>query len=423
MSEDFLQYLWKHKKFRIRGLQTLSGKSIEVLSAGTHNHHSGPDFFNAKVRIAEQLWAGNIELHLKSSDWYSHHHQTDPNYDNVVLHVVWEYDAAVFRSNSSTIETLELRRFVDPRMLHNYHQLFANKQSWIPCERDIDSVNDFSIQHWLEKLYIERLAQRSEVIGVLLKDSNNHWESVLFKLLAKSFGLKVNGEALLRLANSFDLSVLRKVAGNVTQLEALLLGQAGLLETQLEEAYLLRLQREYGFLQKKFRLTKASVVPKFGRLRPANFPTVRLAQLAALYHQRTHLFSELMKAEKVSDFYQFFKVTASSYWDTHYTFGVVSRKRRKQLSDSFIDLLLINSVIPLKFCYAQSKSKDINESLLDLMMRLPKEKNSVVQKFETIGLQVEHALHSQALLQLKGSYCDLKKCLQCDVGNHLLNRN
>ena len=275
MQEDFIHYIWKHKKFEVSNLRTTNNEVVSIVSVGMHNQNTGPDFFNAQLKIGEQLWAGNVEIHVKSSDWFLHNHETDSNYDNVILHVVWEHDTEVFRKDNSSIPTLEIEPYVSKSALDHYEKLFSKSQKWINCEQDFPSVDDFILKSWLERLYFERLERKSETIKQLLVDSKNDWEAVLFKMLAKNFGLKVNGDAFLSMANSIDFSVLRKLQPNQTQLEALFLGQAGLLEDNIQEPYYMHLIKEYQYLKQKFKLSNNNVQPiQFFRLRPPNFPTL-----------------------------------------------------------------------------------------------------------------------------------------------------
>ncbi|WP_339698743.1 DUF2851 family protein [uncultured Marixanthomonas sp.] len=422
MKEDFLHYLWKFQKFTTTQLNTTDGQPVKILSVGRHNHDSGPDFFNAKLSIGDQLWAGNVEIHIKSSDWYAHHHEKDTAYDSVILHVVWEHDAEVFTKNDASIPTVEIKNVINDYTLQKYRKLVSKRNQWIPCEQDFSKVDDFTINNWLERLYFERLQQKSKLILKELKESNNHWEAVLFKLLAKNFGLKVNGDSFYSIAQSIEFSVIKKCAEKPLELEALLLGQGGLLHTSNEDPYLKELYKTYSYLAHKFHLSNAEVVaPKYFRLRPPNFPTIRLSQLAMLYREQQQLFSKLISISEKSMFYEVFNVTASEYWNTHYNFGVVSTKRKKKLTKSFIDLLLINTVIPLKFCYANSIKKDISEELIQLTSSIDKEENNIIKKFNQLKPIAKNALESQSLLQLKNEYCDKVKCLQCAVGNAVLS--
>ncbi|MDN3493565.1 DUF2851 family protein [Winogradskyella bathintestinalis] len=424
MQEDFLHYIWKHKAFDSFSLKTTNGDLINIANLGRHNHNAGPDFFNAQLSIAGQLWAGNVEIHIKSSDWYLHNHEKDSAYDNVILHVVWEHDSEIFRKNNTLIPTLELKHYVDKNLLTNYHRLLQSK-TWINCETSFSEINDFLLNNWLERLYIERLERKSETIEQLLKKSNNDWEAVLFKMLMKNFGLKVNGESFLSLANSIDFTLIRKLQGNVLNLEALLFGQSGLLsDDQIEDAYYIDLKNRYGYLKQKFNLNNNGVSPlHFFRLRPPNFPTIRLSQFANLYSLEQHLFSKVMKLNTKDEIYNFFNLGVTGFWRTHYTFAKSSKVSKKALTKSFIDLLIINTLIPLKFSYAKSQGKSVEDSIFDLIKEVKIENNSIVTKFLGLKPMAKNALNSQALLQLKYHYCDNNKCLQCIVGNNLIVKN
>ena len=421
MQEDFLHYLWKHKKIDITNLKTINGETISIVSVGQHNLNAGPDFFATQLKIDNQLWAGNVEIHVKSSDWFVHNHETDIAYDNVILHVVWEHDTDIFRKDSTTIPTLELKGVVSKEALQNYQKLFSKTQKWINCENDFAAVDDFVIQNWLERLYFERLERKSLDIEKLLKASSNNWEEVLFKMLTKNFGLKVNGLAFYSISNSFDFSVVRKQQSKQLSLEALFFGQAGLLDDDIQEIYYLELSKEYRFLKQKFNLSNKSVTPlQFFRLRPPNFPTIRISQLAMLYNKQQNLFSKIMDTKSIEKLYKLFTVTTSVFWETHFTFNKTSTHSKKAITKSFIDLLLINTIIPLKFSYAKQQGKVIDDDIVAIIQSITSEKNSIVEKFNTLKSVSKTGLQSQALLQLKNEYCDKNKCLQCAIGNRLL---
>ncbi|MEP1489334.1 MAG: DUF2851 family protein [Algibacter sp.] len=423
MQEDFLHYIWQYKKFDIAVIKTSNNEAISILSAGQHNLNSGPDFFNAQLKIEHQTWAGNVEIHIKSSDWYVHNHEKDKAYDNVILHVVWEHDTDVFRKDNAVIPTLELKRFIDKKALTNYETLFSKSKTWINCENDFSSIDDFTIQNWLERLYFERLERKALDLSVLLKRSKNDWEAVLFKMLAKSFGSKVNGEAFLSLANSIDFLIIRKLQSNQAQLEALLFGQANLLDHDVEDAYSIELIKEYNFLNQKFKLSNKGVSQiQFFRLRPPNFPTIRLSQLASLYQSQQNIFSKIIETNTLTDFYNLFAVSTSTFWETHYTFNKVSKRSKKVLTKSFVDLLLINTIIPLKFSYAKSQGKQIDDSIIKLISEIKSEKNSIIDKFNSLKKVSTSALGSQGLIQLKNEYCSKNKCLECAIGSKLLNK-
>ncbi|WP_397363408.1 DUF2851 family protein [Olleya sp. R77988] len=424
MQEDFLHYLWKLKKFEVSNLLTTNSQPVTITSVGTHNHNTGPDFFNAQITIDDQLWAGNVEIHIKSSDWFVHNHEVDTNYDNVILHVVWEHDTAIFRKDNTQIPTLQLKNYVSKTALNNYHKLFNSKQTWINCQNTVAEVSPFTINNWLERLFFERLERKAKDIEAILETANNNWEAVLFKLLTKNFGLKVNSDAFFSLANSFDFSVVRKQQNNLQSLEALFYGQANMLEDDVQEAYYIALQKEYAFLKQKFRIENTSVSPfQFFRLRPPNFPTIRLSQLANLYHVHQSLFSKVITLDSLEDIYNLFSVSTSTFWETHYTFDKVSKTSKKKITKAFIDLLLINTIIPLKFCYAKQQGKSIDDSIIKLMEQLKPEKNSIVDKFKTLKVSSKSALQSQAVIQLKNNYCDKNYCLKCAIGNDILTNS
>ena len=423
IREDFLHYLWQFKLFNSVELKGTNNEEIQLINSGTLNTNSGPDFFNGQVKINKQLWAGNIEIHIKSSDWYVHNHEKDSAYDNVILHVVWEDDMPVFREDNSKITTLVLQDYVADDLLKNYQKLVTKQQKWINCEKDIDTVDKFKLNNWLECLYIERLNQKSTQILTLLKQSKNDWEAVLFKLLTKNFGLKVNGNAFMNMANSFDFSLLRKSQSNNKKIEALLFGQAGMLTADIQEKYYQDLQKEYQFLQLKYHIKPIhNSQVKFFRLRPNNFPTIRISQLANLYVSHQNLFSKLINLKRIEDYYDLLQITTSEFWKTHYSFTSASTKRKKQLTKSFVDLLLINTIIPLKFVYQKHIDKLDDESILQLIQQLKPERNTIIDKFTNLKIKSSNAFETQALLQLKNEYCSKQKCLQCVIGNQLLKK-
>ncbi len=423
MQEDFLHYTWKHKKIDVTNLKTTNDEIITILSVGQHNLNAGPDFFNAQLKIDNQLWVGNLEVHIKSSDWFLHNHEQDKAYDNVILHVVWEHDTNVYRKDNTTIPTLELKEYISRTALNNYQQLFSKTNKWINCEQDFANIDDFMMQNWLERLYFERLERKAESINQLLKISKNDWEAVLFKMLAKNFGLKVNADAFLSMANTIDFSIIRKLQNNQTSLEALFFGQADLLSGDIQDSYFESLIKEYQFLKQKFSLFNENITPiKFFRLRPSNFPTIRLSQLAGLYNKEQNLFSKINEMLTIKDFYALFSIETSPFWESHYTFDKDSKKSKKRLSKAFIDLLIINTIIPIKFTYARYQGKQIEEDIVKLIQQIVSEKNNITQKFNSLKKVSNSALQSQALLQLKNEYCNKNKCLQCTIGNSLLTK-
>lgn len=423
MKESLLHFIWKLKLFASKSLQSTNGELIEIISSGTQNFDSGPDFLNAKVYINKQLWVGNVEIHINSSDWYAHNHEIDDNYDSVILHVVWEHDVEIFRSTEHAIETLELKNYISKLLLEKYEQLFDKTKKWINCEKEIGTVNPFTLSNWKERLYFERLEQKSEQIQSIFKETNNDWEKTLFILLAQNFGLKVNSDAFLDMAKSIDFSIVRKISSK-EQLESLLMGQAGLLSENKELEYYNLLKKEYDYLVNKFGLIpilKSQI--QFFRLRPNNFPTIRLSQLSSLYHNHKNLFSKVIEIKDLNHFYELFNSTTSIFWETHFTFDKESKKSTKKVSKSFIDLLIVNTIIPLKFMYLKSLGKHNFNELVDLIESIKPERNSIISNFTDLKIECKSAFESQALLQLKKEYCNEQKCLECAVGNELLKPN
>ena len=422
MKEDFLHYLWKFKKFDTLNLKTSNGEEITIVNIGQYLELAGPDFFNAQLIIGNQKWAGNVEIHLKSSDWYVHHHERDAAYENVILHVVWEHDTEIFRSNNTEIPVLELKKYVDTASVTDYQSLMTPK-SWIFCEKQLKEIDGFALKNWQERLFFERLERKSKPIYELLQQTNNDWEAVLFCLLAKNFGLNTNGEIFLKIAQSIPFSIIRKETFEVENLEALLIGNAGLLESEKEDTYFQDLKFRYFYLLHKYQLEKKIVEPvQFFKHRPDNFPTIRLSQLANLYHSQQNLFSKISSSDSVQNIYEAFDVSASDYWQNHYKFDKESPKKKKKLSKSFIDLIIINTIIPLQFAYAKSQGKEISEDLIQLLNEVAPEKNAIMDKFSSFGIKSKSAFETQSLLQLKNEYCIKSRCLECAIGMELLKK-
>lgn len=421
MKEDFLHYLWKFKKFNTLNLKTYHGEQIIITNSGHDLQLAGPDFFNAQITIANQKWAGNVEIHVKSSDWYVHHHERDEAYDTVILHVVWEHDTEIFRKNNTEIPVLELKNYVDQEIIANYKHLVAPK-SWIFCEKQLKEIPTFVLNNWQERLFFERLERKSKLIFELLEQTNSDWEAVLFCLLAKNFGLNTNGLAFYAIAQSIPFSIIRKECFEVENLEALLFGFAGLLDTEKEDVYYKDLKSRYFYLLQKYQLEKSAIEPvQFFKLRPDNFPTIRLSQLANLYHHH-NLFSKIITPTSVQQVYEVFEIAVSSYWFDRYLFDKQSPKSKKKLSTSFIDLLIINTIIPIQFAYSKSQDKSISEELIMLLQGIKPEKNAVLYKFIFFGIHPKNAFETQSLLQLKNEYCAKSRCLACAIGIELVKK-
>jgi len=423
MKEDFLHYLWKFKKFDTLNLKTFNGEEITIINVGQYLELAGPDFFNAQISIGNQKWAGNVEIHLKSSDWYVHHHERDKAYENVILHVVWEHDTEIFRKNNTEIPVLELKNYVYTETIVNYQSLMAPK-SWIFCEKQLKAIPQFVLKNWQERLFFERLERKASPIFELLEQTNQDWEAVLFCLLAKNFGLNANGEIFFKIAQSIPFSIIRKESFEVENLEALLLGSAGLLDLEKEDNYFKDLKFRYFYLLHKYQLEKKSIEPvQFFKHRPDNFPTIRLSQLANLYHSQQNLFSKISVLTSIQGVYETFDISASDYWHSHYQFDKESPRKKKKLSKSFVDLIIINTIIPLQFAYAKSQGKEISEDLIQLLDEVAPENNAIMDKFSSFGVKSRNAFESQSLLQLKNEYCNKSRCLECAIGMELLKKS
>jgi len=420
MKEDFIHYIWKYKKFNFSNSKTSNGEELTILNSGDYLQKEGPDFFNAQIIIADQKWAGNIEIHVKSSDWYLHHHEKDVNYNNVILHVVWNHDTPIFRKDNSEIPVFEIKNYVSQDVQHTYREL-STKKSWIYCENQIKNINSFVLSNWQERLFLERLEEKARPIQELLIETQQDWEAVLFYLLAKNFGLNTNGDAFYKIAKSLTFSLIQKESLEVIYIEALLFGQANLMPDDVEDNYPKELKAWYDYLAVKYKLNKPTLENiQFFQHRPDNFPTIRLAQLAMLYHLQRNLFSKIISAKNLTEIQSLFELSVNGYWKTHYNFDKPSPKKAKSLSKEFINLLIINTIIPIKFAYAQNQGKESAEILIDLLATIPAEKNNIIEKFSIFGIKSKNAFETQALLQLKNNYCNSKKCLNCAIGLDLL---
>ncbi len=367
------------------------------------------------------MWVGNVEIHQKSSDWYVHHHEKDKNYDAVILHVVYEHDVEVFMKNNKPLPTLVLKDLIKKEVFEGYQRLINRQIHWIACEKQLPNINSFLWKSWLEKLYFQRLKQKSVLVRQLLEQTNNDFEAVLFQLLAKNFGLKVNSDGFLQLAKSVDFSVVRKESFNEKSLSALLFGQAGFLSEETEIPYQNELKQEYDYLVHKYKLTPLQNNQfSFFRMRPSNFPTIRFGQLVALLNTHQNLFSKLIPLTKQKDFYNLFSVEVNDFWKEHYTFETMSKKTSKKLTKSFVDLLIINTIVPLKYVYLQKLNKPYKNEILSIMHQIKAEKNTIISKFSELNIVAKNAFESQALIQLKTEYCTPKYCLKCAVGRELL---
>ncbi len=421
MTEEFLHFLWKNQLFSRKSLFTVSGEKIIVFEAGEKNKNSGPDFFNAKVEIDGLLWVGNVEIHRKSSDWIRHKHHLDPAYDNVILHVVAENDRKTSGSNGRNIPVFEME--ADEKYQHRYREMINNNQ-WVSCQKDLFKVDPFRIKFWLGKVLVERLTVKTEQFNLLLRKNKNSWEESFYQGLAKSFGFKVNSQQFEQLARSLPLKYLLQHKDQLLQLEALLFGQAGLLNSELfGDDYYLDLKKEYGFLRKKFDLKPMEGHTwKFMRMRPVNFPGIRIAQFASMIHHSSgDLFSRSMAAKTLDDLRDIFDFQVSLYWKTHYQFNKESAARSKNMGEDAKYSILINTIIPFLFMYGEKKGdNNLKDRSVSFLEQIPAEKNSIIEHWSAAGIQSDNAFYSQSLIQLKNSYCKFKRCLNCEIGNQII---
>ncbi|NOX86951.1 MAG: DUF2851 family protein [Chlorobi bacterium] len=422
IPEEFLVYLWKHSLTNNK-LVTSGGQPLTIIHPGTRNMDSGPDFFNGRVKIGNTTWAGNIEIHVLSSDWRKHGHDNDPAYDNIILHVVYQNDRPVFRKNGELIPTLELKDNFDYRILENYRK-FLELNKWIPCEEMIASVNRFDVLSWLDKLMAERLEHKALEIENELNSTKQNFQEVFYRKLAKNFGFKTNGDAFALLAQSLPLNILAKHKEHILQLEALLFGQAGMLKTGFKDDYPKTLKKEYAFLSEKYNLKPVDrKLWKFMRLRPANFPTIRISQFAQVIYRSSALLNKILETPKLIDVMDFLKVDASGYWNTHFVFDKKAGNRKKRLGTASIQLILINTIVPFLFVYGRHKGDaELLEKALAWLERLPPESNAVIRRYAALGIKPKNAMESQALIEMKHNYCSEKRCLECRIGHVLLNR-
>lgn len=421
-TEDFLYYVWKFRLFDRTALKTTAGEDIEILNPGLQNTNAGPDFSNARVKIGNTIWAGNVEIHVAASDWRKHGHHHDKAYDNVVLHVVYKNDIPETLSRRD-LPTLELAERISGDLYSRYHQMIYGNQRLIPCEATIASVDSLTMRNWLTRVLVERLEKKSALILESLAHNKGDWEETFYQHLAANFGFKVNALPFEMLAKSLPQSVLAKHKNSPLQIEALIFGQAGFLEEDFTEEYPNKLKTEYQFLRKKYNLNLVEKhLWKFARMRPLNFPTIRLAQFAALIVKSNHLFSKIIEIKEIPQLIDLFAgIEVNSYWDTHYRFGKESKSVSKQMGESSVNNLLLNTLALTLFSYGKYHQQQRYISrCLQLLEELPAEQNNIIDDFDVLGLKTKTAFETQALLELRNNYCNFKKCLQCGVGNKIL---
>ena len=422
MKEEILQYIWKFQYYNRNELRSTNGDSILVIHPGTQNSNQGPDFKEARIKINNTLWAGNVELHLNSSHWNLHNHSTDNNYNNIILHVVWSHDVEIKDPNGNNLPTWELQSMVSNLLLEKYKQLMEAAQ-FIPCEKLFHNLNDLSLTSWKQRLVAERLLLKSKNIFQTLEQTNHNWEETFWWLIAANFGLRINSDVFRKIAQSLPQNLLVKHKSNIIQVEAMLFGQAGLLNGDFNEKYPALLQKEYRFYQRKYKLKPVDGALFFLRMRPANFPTIRLAQLAMLIHNSEHLFSKIKETDSISALRKMFDLEANDYWHYHYVFDEETDYKLKRLGRQMIDNIIINTVVPILFSYGlHYEAENYKDQAIRWLEEVLPEKNSITKGFESLHYLNKSAFDSQAFIQLKNEYCNHKYCLQCAIGNSLLKK-
>ncbi|MBP6978470.1 MAG: DUF2851 family protein [Bacteroidales bacterium] len=423
MTEEFLQYIWRYQLLSGK-LSTTCGEEIIVIKPGVHNTDEGPDFSNARIRIGSTLWVGNVEVHTRSSDWQRHGHGENRRYDNIILHVVGEDDRPVSRTSQEIIPTLCIHNNVDLSLLATYQELRLARR-WIPCETLINAAGTLKIFNMLDRVMAERMQRKSAAIANLLESLNFSWEEVTYVLVARNFGARINAQVFEWLARSLPYVLVQRCRDVRFRLEALLFGQAGMLHDHFIDTYAKQLRDEYQFLQKKYRLAPLQDhLWNFLRLRPPAFPTVRIAQLADLFHRQTSLFSQILEAGNREEMISLFDSQASDYWDNHYIFDSSSHRKIKKLGMEAVELIVVNAAVPLIFAYGQyANRQELSDHAMDLLRQLKGERNSIVRRWADLGISATDAWNSQALIELKENYCDQRKCLQCVIGKEILSHD
>ncbi|MBO6185470.1 MAG: DUF2851 family protein [Chryseobacterium sp.] len=421
MDEKLLQYLWNFKVFTHFDFTDTNGNPVEILDFGRWNTDSGPDFLMAKIKTKNIILAGNIELHVKSSDWIFHQHSKDPAYQNIILHVVFQNDADIKDFEDQNIPTLELRDYIDRNVFQKYEKLLKENQ-FIPCEK-IFNINKIPVNFHEENL-LKKLEEKSLEIEADLHRHKNNYEAVMFHHLAYSFGLTVNALLFKQIAESIDFTIINKIRQNKTQLEALFFGISGWLENP-QDSQMKIWKREFDFLKAKYNIPEIIIRPKFLRLRPPNFPTIRLSQFADLYFQHQNLFSKIISTQNTNSLLQIFKeIQASDYWNDHFNFGKISSiNHPKVVTKDFIELIILNTILPVKYAYHKHQNENINDEILSFYSEIQSEKNSIIKEWKKLGLKTKTSIESQSLIYHFKNYCKAKNCLNCSIGFKILKES
>ena len=423
VPEKLLHYIWLHQYYQNNNLFTDEGDSLMVIKKGYYNTNQGPDFLDASVRINDVLLAGNIEIHINSSDWKLHQHQTDANYNNIILHIVWINDTEITNLNGQYIPQLTISNLVPKWLLDRYLQLM-NAPDDLPCSAFLPYIKSIIWTSWKVRLTIERMEEKTNKILALYKESNNHWEEVLWWMIAYNFGLKLNADVFLQVAKSIPVNILGKHKNQLFQIEALLMGQSNLFQENkniINDEYYLNLFREHEYLSKKYGLQPIAIKPVFLRMRPPGFPTIRIAQLSMLIKQSSHLFSTIKELKDLDKVKEILHVKTSSYWNNHYVFGKESIDREKYTGETLIINIIINTIIPILFAFGKlHKDETIKERMIQWLIQLTPENNAVLTGWVKEGISNDSAFDSQGLLQLSKHYCKQKRCMECAIGNAII---
>ena len=426
MHESFLYYIWQLQYFNKKDLTTTTGEKIEVFKPGILNADSGPDFSDAKIKIGDIEWAGTVEIHTNASAWHEHHHDVDEAYNNVVLHVVWQNDKPVFRADKTAMPTLELQQLVDQSLILEYKKL-VNSPTPIPCEKSFDAVDELVKLSMLDKALMQRLELKATQVIQLLNHNQNDWEAITYQLLARNFGFKVNYGPFFQLSQAVPYKILLKHASNLLQMEALLFGQAGFIDNSLNDEYMKLLQREYQMLAKKYSLENSQLNKstwKYLRLRPANFPTLRIAQFSALLFERKNFFARMLETEDLRSLKSIFNVTPSEYWHHHYRFGHKTVQSLAGLGESSIDNLIINTVVPILVAYGKHKDDQLYiDRAVSFLQQIQPESNKITKVWVELKLVAKSAFDSQGLIELNNNFCLKRRCLSCAIGTSILKPN
>lgn len=421
MKEEFLQFIWQFGLFDKSGLTCTDGNSAEIIHQGKSNRDSGPDFINARIRIGDTLWAGNAEIHVNSSDWAKHNHSIDKSYDNIIAHIVYNHDTDVSRPSGEIIPTICLNGRIAKKHIDNYNNLL-NSKDWVPCGKQISAVPSHILISWLDRIIATRIERRSEEILSLLSSQKNNWEETFYIILARNFGFKINSLPFELLAKSMPQTILAKHKSNEMQINALIFGQSGLLSHNFTDAYPLKLKAEYEYLKIKLGLQPLEGhLWKYMRLRPPNFPEIRLSQFASLIYKSSSLFSKILSIKNINDIYSLFDTETNEYWKTHYRFDSAVKPKSNKIGVTSVDNIIINTIVPMLYIYGnEHDEKRFKILAYELLSNIKAEDNVIIRKWNELSITVKNSYESQAMLELKNEYCNKKQCLSCGVGNYLV---